>query len=104
MHNDYHISYFDPCEPHWPRGGWSVYHISADQIAEQVVFEGEWPDRKAVRRDAWCGYLGIWETLPEVMSAIEEHKREQQMTSSERWREHRRAVKEARTKASSRST
>jgi hypothetical protein len=66
-HHDYHISFFGPCQPHWPKGGWSIYHITGDDIAKRVEF-GE--DNKAVRRDSWCGYMGIFETLPEAMAAI----------------------------------
>jgi hypothetical protein len=74
--DDYHLSYFGPCLPHWPRGGWSVYNIDGDQIAERIVFTGEWPHRSVVRRDSWCGYLGIWETLQEATEAIAKDKAE----------------------------
>lgn len=69
--NDYHLKRFGPCPPHWPRGGWSLYQINGDQIAQRVKFG---PDGRATERHSWCGYLGIYETLPEVMAAIESGK------------------------------
>lgn len=66
-HNDYHLSYFPPTLPHWPRGGWSLYHISGDEIAHRIEF-GE--DGRAVRRDSWPGYIAIFATLEEATAGI----------------------------------
>lgn len=77
MKGEYHIQHFGPCEPHWPRGGWSLYQITGDQIAERTVranvvhaHGGAYYTGDVVARHAWCGYAGIYETLPEVMAAI----------------------------------
>jgi hypothetical protein len=69
--NEFHLQRFDPCEPHWPAGGWSLYQISGDEIAQRVVFD---KDGKAVRRDSWCGFLGCFETLQAATDAIEAAK------------------------------
>lgn len=73
MHNEYHLSWFGPCLPHWPRGGWSLYHISGDQIAKRVQFG---PDGEAIRRDSWCGYIGIFENIEDAAQEITKHKRD----------------------------
>ena len=67
MKGDYHITHFSPTDP-WPRGGWSLYQITGDEIARRITFDKE----KVTERHSWCGYLGIYETLAEVMAAIEE--------------------------------
>jgi hypothetical protein len=65
----YHISRFDgPTDP-WPRGGWSLYRISGDEIAQRIKFNEA--NTKVVRRNPWCGYISTFETLDEVMAAIE---------------------------------
>lgn len=64
---EYHLQHFGPVEPHWPRGGWSLYRITGDQIAQRVVYK----KGKVVERHSWCGYIGIFETLQEAMEAIE---------------------------------
>jgi hypothetical protein len=48
----FHLSWFGPhvSESNWPRGGWSVYQIDSDKIADSI---------------------GTFETLSEVMAAIE---------------------------------
>jgi hypothetical protein len=69
--SEYHIKWFDTCTPHWPNGGWSLYRISGDEIAIRTPHDKY---GKLHARHAWCGYLGIWETLPEVMKAIEQDK------------------------------
>jgi hypothetical protein len=68
--NSYHIKDFPPNKP-WPKGGWSLYNITGDQIARRIEFG---PDGKAIRRDSWCGFIGCFETLDEVMRAIEDHR------------------------------
>lgn len=65
--NEYHISHFGPCLPHWPNGGWSLYQISGDEISQRIVRDKK---GKVVERHSWCGYIGIFATLPEVMAAI----------------------------------
>ena len=63
----FHISWSGPYEPHWPRGAWSVYQITGDEIAARVErYKGS-----VIARHPWCGYIGLFETLPEVMVAIE---------------------------------
>jgi hypothetical protein len=65
---EFHLQHFGPCEPHWPKGGWSIYQITGDEIAQRITFD---ITGKVVRRDSWCGYIGIFETLPEVMEAMQ---------------------------------
>ena len=76
--NSFHVQWDGPCEPHWPRGGWLVYQIDGDQIANRVVRECVNPEGyyegNVIARYSWCGYLGMFETLLEVMTAIEAAK------------------------------
>jgi hypothetical protein len=67
MRNEFHLQWFGPCEPHWPQGGWSVYRISGDEIAQRIKCD---ENGKVLERHSWCGYIGIYKTLPEVMAAI----------------------------------
>lgn len=71
MSREYHIQQFQPILPHWPAGGWSLYNISGDAIAQRIKFDDK---GKVVMRHSWCGYIGCYETLPELMAAIEESK------------------------------
>jgi len=62
------------CEPNdvWPRGGWSLYQISGDDIASRVVYEkGKGRTHIVKERHPWCGYLGMVETLEELRVGIE---------------------------------
>jgi len=72
----FHLSWSDPIEPHWPLGAWSVYRINGDQIADRVVRERVNPEGyyegKVIARHSWCGFLGMFKTLPEVVAAIDE--------------------------------
>lgn len=74
MTESYHIDHFGPCEPHWPKGGWAIYRISGDEIADRVVRERVNPlgfyEGDVIARHSWCGYLGIRETLEEVLEVI----------------------------------
>jgi hypothetical protein len=54
----YHITRDDPCKPNWPKGAWSVYAITGDQIAERVIWqeynlERGYPKGKVVWRHSW---------------------------------------------------
>ena len=51
----------------WPNGCWAVYRITGDEIAERISFSGN----VVVARDSWPGYIGLFETLPQAMVAIE---------------------------------
>jgi hypothetical protein len=64
----FHIQKDAPCLPHWPNGAWSLYQITGDQIADRIIRK----EGKVVARHSWCGYIGMFETLPELMTAIEE--------------------------------
>lgn len=73
----YHIDSFGPTKP-WPKGGFSLYDITGDQIAERVVrakvnMKG-WYEGEVIARHPWPGYVGLFETLAEVMKAIEERE------------------------------
>ena len=69
----YHITRFEgPTDP-WPRGGWSLYRINGDEIAQRIKHDEK---GKVVERHSWCGYISIYETLAEVMVAIEEDRNE----------------------------
>jgi serine phosphatase RsbU (regulator of sigma subunit) len=80
-HDSYHLSYFGPSDPHWPNGGWSVYHINGDEIAQRIEFKRDergFQTREALRRDNWCGYLGIYETLELAATCIRNDKAERE--------------------------
>lgn len=72
---EFHIQWNDPLEPHWPKGAWSVYRITGDQIADRTVrasvnvkrghYEGD-----VIARHPWCGYVGMFETWVEIAAAI----------------------------------
>lgn len=62
----FHIQYFSPLD-NWPKGGWSVYKITGDQIAERIVRDSS---GSVIARHSWCGYLGICETLEGVAALI----------------------------------
>jgi predicted DNA-binding transcriptional regulator len=67
---EYHIRSFGPTDP-WPNGGWSLYQISGDQIADRIEKDEK---GKVVARHSWCGYIGIWETPEEITEAIKAHE------------------------------
>lgn len=69
MNGSYHIQRNAPNDV-WPRGGWSLYQITGDQIAQRTICDPK--TGKIVERHSWCGYIGIFETLPELMRAIED--------------------------------
>lgn len=64
----------------WPKGGWGLFQIDGDQIADRTVRERVnpkgWYEGKVIARHSWPGYVGMFETLPEVMAAIEKAKAE----------------------------
>jgi hypothetical protein len=67
MHEiQFHLTWNGPLEPHWPRGSWSLYQITGDQIAQRIEFKRG----KVVRRHSWCGYVGMYATLAEATRAI----------------------------------
>lgn len=78
MHHSYHVTFNDPIEPHWPRGGWSVYRITGDQIADRIVREKinpkGWYEGNVIARYSWCGYLGMTETFEGVAELITKDK------------------------------
>ena len=53
MSNSFHITWEGLCEPYWPRGSCRANKVGA----------------------CWCGYIGMFETLPEAMDAIEAAKK-----------------------------
>lgn len=64
----FHLTKNTPTDP-WPNGSWSLYHINCDEIAKRITFDNE---GKVIGRSSWPGYVGIFETLPEVTEAIAE--------------------------------
>lgn len=64
--DSYHIQWCPPNE-HWPRGGWSVYQITGDQIASRIVRDAK---GKVVERHSWCGYLGMADSFEGVQNMI----------------------------------
>ena len=75
----YHIQWCEPSDV-WPKGGWSLYCITGDEIASRVVWKEidprGWYIGKPEWRHPWCGYVGMWETWAEVGEAIEKHSAE----------------------------
>lgn len=74
--SEYHISKFPPTDV-FPLGGWSVYRISGDQIAQRIIFE----NGKVVRRDSWSGFLGCYSSLEKLVETINEFEREEGLKS-----------------------
>jgi len=76
---EFHISHFPPTDV-WPEGGWSLYQISGDEIAERTVRERVnpkgWYEGEVIARHPWCGYVGLFVTLDEVMATIKELQKE----------------------------
>jgi hypothetical protein len=74
---DYHISSFNANDV-WPHGGWSLYQINGDQIADRVVRERINPkgyyEGKVIARHSWCGFMGCFTTLDDIMAAIQDHE------------------------------
>jgi hypothetical protein len=66
-YKQFHISAF-PRTDCWPNGGFSLYEISGDEIAQRVGFV----DGRVERRDPWPGYVGTFSTMAQVASAIDE--------------------------------
>ena len=70
-----HFTAPNPSLPNWPCGSWSVYEITGDQIADRIVREKVNPngyyEGLVIARHSWCGYLGTFETLPQVQAEIE---------------------------------
>ena len=67
MKGHYHVTHFPPCLPHWPKGGWSVYRITGDEIAARIKSDSR---GEIVHRHGWPGYLGLAETLEGVQAII----------------------------------
>ena len=65
-HAEFHIIKFT-ANDHWPNGGWSLYEITGDQIADRIAFDR---DGKVTARHSWCGFIGLFETLEDVRAAI----------------------------------
>jgi hypothetical protein len=71
----YHIQYCEPSDV-WPRGGWSIYRITGDEIAKKIIWERYntdrgWPTGKVKFRHSWTGYLGMVETFAELQELID---------------------------------
>lgn len=70
---EYHLLYFPPNDV-WSNGGWSVYKISGDKIAESTVRERVnpkgWYEGGTIVRHPWQGFLGCVATLDEVNKLI----------------------------------
>jgi hypothetical protein len=66
-HRHFHISYFPP-NSGWPKGGYALYEITAEQIAKSMAFDqaGE-----VTYRDPWPGYMGTYDSMDAVAHAIE---------------------------------
>ncbi len=64
----FHIEHFSPIKGTLPNGGWSLYRITGDQIAERIEMDDA---GKVKERHSWCGYIGCYATLPDCMAAIE---------------------------------
>lgn len=69
LRTSFHLSWAPPL-PHWPDGCWALYQISGDEIG--VRYEHD--KGKITAMHSWCGYLGTFATLAEVVAKIEEAK------------------------------
>lgn len=85
MSNEYHLRFDPPTNGHWPDGAVTVYQITGSQIADREIrSEIIKPERgpayysgEVIARHSWCGYVGMFKTLPEAVAAIEKHRAEQ---------------------------
>jgi hypothetical protein len=62
----------------WPKGAWSLYRITGDEIAKRIEFgppTGPYGLRPVVARHPWCGYIGMFE-MGELEAAIEKDAQE----------------------------
>jgi hypothetical protein len=66
---EFHLRYFPPCD-NWPNGGWSLYQITGDEIAQRIKFDDK--NINVTRRDSWCGYIGTFEALPDALEAMQD--------------------------------
>ena len=52
-----------------------LYRITGEQIAQRTVWERVnpkgWYEGEVIARHSWCGFIGCFATLAEVMQAIE---------------------------------
>lgn len=62
----YHLN-THPANDVWPNGCIALYRIDGDQIARRIGFDS---NGDVNRRDGWCGYIGMFETLEQVAEAI----------------------------------
>lgn len=76
----YHIQAENFSNEHWPNGAWSLYRITGDEIASRVIRNQVYKPKDGsaafykgdiIARHSWCGYIGIFKTLPELVAAIE---------------------------------
>jgi hypothetical protein len=79
-YGQYHIQWCAPNDV-WPKGGWSVFRITGDEIASRTIWEGYnhekgYPTGKVEWRHSWPGYIGMVATLPAVAGLIDEEARE----------------------------
>ncbi len=70
----FHVQHFDSNEV-WPKGGWSLYKIDGDEIANRTIRERVnpkgWYEGEVIARHPWCGYIGCFDNLEQVMKAME---------------------------------
>jgi hypothetical protein len=69
VHKQFHIQ-FSPPHANWPKGSWSLYEITGDEIAKRIGFGA---NGEVDRRDPWPGYLGTFDSPEKVGRALEHH-------------------------------
>ena len=65
----YHVTWNVPNNG-WPKGAWSVYNITGDEIAARIVKV----DHGVTERHSWCGYLGMVDTTAKLGELLNRHK------------------------------
>lgn len=63
----FHLTYSPPT-PNWPRGTWSLYQITGDDIAARIIRDAS---GNITERWPWSGFIGCFETLAAVTAAID---------------------------------
>ena len=66
-YGQYHIARCDPNDV-WPKGGWSIYRITGDEIAKRIKTD-MWGN--VVERHSWPGYLGMVDSFDKVQAIID---------------------------------
>lgn len=66
---EYHIAQFGATSA-WPAGGWSLYEITGEQIAERTIWERRGDKYQISERWPWPGFVALYPTLEALLEEI----------------------------------